>query len=392
LQHFADPSFLAGEMNKFSALGFPRFCPELVRTKCAYRRQHVYSAYIMNVERLMHEQFVNFRSELFIWEDLDFNIRAHDVCKCFRFTMMKRPFRTGGCTDCIAYTENPLIRCPMPPKLTPDVIIDETLQEVAQGKESAKRHEGEKNGRGPRSSKKHRQRAESVAQIPVDIFTLEDDTSFTVEGAVCDDQGYLSNSYYKGFIQGFKDLEVARNAGSVAAPSATQQIPSGMRPGDERMHGVNTWDDTTHGRISPDARWGAGWTAKHPTPDSGQKTKARWFNIRIWGSWRFAFVMAHLQRQVWIARFPPLEEDKLTSTPAGKKARKVSESPGGSGRKKPRVASAVGKEERPKTTLLTFFRQQIKEEPVDEEPKPPKFADIRTFFKGNIQPTKEPTS
>merc|ERR1712137_1066557 len=101
----------------------------------------------------------------------------------------------------------------------------------------------------------------------------------------------------------------------------SQQLLPGMRQGDERLRGLKIWDDTKHGRRTADGQWGAGWVCDHTlVPTDGQKAKARWLNIRKWGSWRFAFVLARLQRQVWLARYPPPE---VTSPPPGRHRRVV---------------------------------------------------------------------
>jgi superfamily II DNA or RNA helicase len=132
LEHFATPDFLS-EFSKFSALGFARFSPELFRTKCAYRRGHVYSAFLVNVNRVLHEQRLNFRENLFIWEDIDFNARIKDVCKCYRFVMIKKPYDSGGCSRHIARCENPHVRAKVLAKFTPAEIATEALERNSLG-------------------------------------------------------------------------------------------------------------------------------------------------------------------------------------------------------------------------------------------------------------------
>ena len=54
-------------------------------------------------------QGVQFKEQVFIWEDLDFNVRAtneHSIvlCKCYRFGMYKKPMGSG-CGDYVARPE-----------------------------------------------------------------------------------------------------------------------------------------------------------------------------------------------------------------------------------------------------------------------------------------------
>lgn len=164
----------------------------------------------------------------------------------------------------------------------------------------------------------------------IDIFELENDTVFTVDGAVCDDTGLLNTPFYKGHVDAFKDLEIVRSTiqRGLAAPAGTPEVAPGMRLGEERPSGLTTWDDTRNGRKTiEDGDWGAGWKASHPNPAAqteaanGLKTKAaKWFNIRQWGSWRYSFLLAKLQREVWQSRCPPA----ASSTPAAKGRKKES--------------------------------------------------------------------
>jgi len=95
-----------------------------------------------------------------------------------------------------------------------------------------------------------------------------------------------------------------------------------MRDGEQQPFGLRVWDDTKRiakqpGRgspnaLDPQARWGAGWIA------SVGPQKSRWFNIRVWGSWRLAFVLARLQMEAWQAHghMPQRIERPATSGPA----------------------------------------------------------------------------
>lgn len=61
----------------------------------------------------------------------------------------------------------------------------------------------------------------------------------------------------------------------------------GVRDGEEVPPGLKIWND----------KKGAGWIAEFKEPKG--KSQSRWFNVRSWGSWRFAFLLAKLQRAVW---------------------------------------------------------------------------------------------
>lgn len=129
LEHLAEPRFLAGELRKLSVLGFPRFLNPTSRI--AYRRSHVYSAFLLNVRRLLCKQSVNFRQDVFVWEDIEFNARAVDVCKCHRFVMLKRQFCTGGCSQHVARSARPynvrrdgILRVSAVGRSTQDLLVD----------------------------------------------------------------------------------------------------------------------------------------------------------------------------------------------------------------------------------------------------------------------------
>merc|ERR1719253_831425 len=106
LEHLANPAFSEGELRKFSVVGFSRSMT--YNASAAYRRAHVYSAFLLNVRRLLWEQRINFRQDLFIWEDLELHCRAVDVVKCQRFAMRKQQYQTGGCSQHVARSANPL--------------------------------------------------------------------------------------------------------------------------------------------------------------------------------------------------------------------------------------------------------------------------------------------
>jgi len=400
MEHFAVPHFLEHEMANLSALGFARYSPHLFRAKAAYIRAHVYSAYLLNVERVVQQQGISFDPRLFIWEDLEFNLRARDVCKCIRFCMLKRVYSQGGCSEWVAHSENPLKRVHMLPRLSPEHIVHEALcrasgSEVEGGGEgSCKTHEPKLTRRGRGHALKYVKTEEGGDDVrslasqpvpPIDIFEVESDPVFTVRGAICDERGILSTKFYRTFIQAFKELEQTR-AVDVAAPRCEVKRPPGMRRDETLLPGLSSWDDTASGRKSANGRWGAGWKASHTKPELEDTPKSVWFNVRIWGSWRFAFVLARLQRQVWCARFPLQESDKTPRTPASNKKRgrpRFDELTGPSHLKRGRKSvsmfasahSKAAKTEATQPTLKTLFRETAVKEEVSEK----KIVNLQSF-------------
>merc|ERR1719453_1886842 len=87
--------------------------------------------------------------------------------------------------------------------------------------------------RGVRGKSKQKQTASAQIRDPeqdpmkLDPFELEKDAALTVEGAVVDEKGNLSSSYYRAFIQAFKVQEAARPQ-DPAAPTGRKKIP-GLR-------------------------------------------------------------------------------------------------------------------------------------------------------------------
>eukprot|EP00434_Breviolum_minutum_P012483 symbB.v1.2.010998.t1/scaffold687.1/size172701/4 len=97
-----------------------------------------------------------------------------------------------------------------------------------------------KRGRPSAAEKKMLEEVEAPKTAIVDLLKLEEDPSLQAEGAVVDDNGALVNSYYKRFIQAFKDAEKAR--ADVAAPTGLKR--PGVRPGEEIPDLVRFWDDS----------------------------------------------------------------------------------------------------------------------------------------------------
>eukprot|EP00435_Cladocopium_sp_Y103_P040294 s738_g10.t4 len=108
--------FGAAELADFNStdqsckISFFKFCGK--QLKAVLGRSHVYSAFLLNLVQV-EKQGLNFKQEIFVWEDLVFNLQAHDVVKSNRFAMVKQPFKTGGCSKMVARSANPFIRDPV---------------------------------------------------------------------------------------------------------------------------------------------------------------------------------------------------------------------------------------------------------------------------------------
>eukprot|EP00658_Telonema_sp_P-2_P015142 TRINITY_DN1580_c0_g1_i11.p1 TRINITY_DN1580_c0_g1~~TRINITY_DN1580_c0_g1_i11.p1 ORF type:complete len:1156 (-),score=118.62 TRINITY_DN1580_c0_g1_i11:494-3961(-) len=95
------------DRSRFGAIGFVRYNGDY-RQRRAYARKHVYSATFFNVT-LLKSKNIEFNPNLYVWEDLDFNLRADDagvvMCKCYRFAQYKAQMQSGGCNAFIASVE-----------------------------------------------------------------------------------------------------------------------------------------------------------------------------------------------------------------------------------------------------------------------------------------------
>lgn len=395
LQSFASPHFPTEEFEKFSMIGFARMCPEMYLAARPHRRAHVYSAFILNVKKVFREQRLNFREDLFIWEDVEFTQRVHNVCKSFRFTMVKKPYNSGGCSSCIARSENPIVRAVVKEeKLSADQIAAEAMHESSLGisargsvqqQAAAKRGPKRKHMRVKRKAGavEEQETREPDGPSAAELagrsqFELESDPALQNEGAVCNSDGYLLRKYYTRFIQAFKDKE--RSRADPAAPTGRER--PGMRSGEEIPEGVRMWDDTRgRKKHTKGDQWGAGWIAYHPYKSGTEKGKAMWFNVRVWGSWRLAFCLARLQRATWIARCPrPVDSAAASSTDgaAASSAGPVAKTPMKRGRRPPTTQRAGDEAEHsekkrskskdPQSTLLSFFESKpvVKVEPVSQ--------------------------
>jgi len=108
-------------------------------------------------------------------------------------------------------------------------------------------------------------------------------------------EGRLCDSAYVGFISHFANEVAADRHPHVHAP--------GLGANEIHPEGLKLWDDAPAAAFTPRGQRGAGWIACKPVRLEGQdKPEEKWFNIRTWGSWRLAFLLARLQRKVWESR------------------------------------------------------------------------------------------
>eukprot|EP00930_Biecheleria_cincta_P025484 TRINITY_DN18147_c0_g1_i2.p1 TRINITY_DN18147_c0_g1~~TRINITY_DN18147_c0_g1_i2.p1 ORF type:complete len:764 (+),score=98.45 TRINITY_DN18147_c0_g1_i2:228-2519(+) len=87
-----------------SVLGFPRqgrFFNSNHR-ECQLKRAHVYSSVLLNVGRFFREQRLNYRQDIFLWEDIELNIRLVDVWQWNEIALYKHNFLSGGCSQMVA--------------------------------------------------------------------------------------------------------------------------------------------------------------------------------------------------------------------------------------------------------------------------------------------------
>jgi len=399
LLHHAEPRFLAEELPRFSLLGFARYRPEMFTWRVAYRRSHVYSAFLVNVRKILHTQNLNFRQDLYVWEDIQLNLEAGDVCKCYRFAMIKKRLHSGGCSKHVAHTETPVVICAQMKKLTPEAIVAEAMGDPRpeEGAAAGGSTAGGSGGRRRRGRKRGRTSPQAlVAPAPTataavaaaaavkaetaELLRLEDHSSLQPKGAVCDEEGNLVSSYYRALVQPFRDRE-----------GAMALVRPGFRDGESPPEGVKLWDDTRR----KSNRYaclqdvpGAGWIAHCPYKRESARSSSRWFNVKVWGSWRLAFLLACLQRARWEEKMPQsapaeaeaeaCEEPEACETEDGGNAlppERKRGRPRGSGRGTPPAKSQA-----PKDLLSYFSSTATPEKESPAAPVGPVQAELGRYF------------
>eukprot|EP00931_Biecheleriopsis_adriatica_P087830 TRINITY_DN62246_c0_g1_i1.p1 TRINITY_DN62246_c0_g1~~TRINITY_DN62246_c0_g1_i1.p1 ORF type:complete len:1327 (-),score=242.11 TRINITY_DN62246_c0_g1_i1:92-4072(-) len=127
---------------------------------------------------------------------------------------------------------------------------------------------------------------------------LESHPLLSAEGAVKDENNRLLLASYHALISRFKEQE--GDAALAVDKHPDVQFP-GMKTGEVAPNGLRTWDDAKRSRGEGGAlKQGAGWIAE--AKQTGDKMESRWFSVRTWGSWRYAFLLARLQRMLWESR------------------------------------------------------------------------------------------
>lgn len=119
-----------------------------------------------------------------------------------------------------------------------------------------------------------------------------EDPRLRPEGAVCKEDGKLN-------VDAYADLHAAYK-GEPEPEKHPDPAHPGVRKGELIPKGLRIWDDVSAGNMTKD---GAGWIAMYSTRARGRPEKTeKWFNIRTCGSWRLAFLLARLQRDLWERR------------------------------------------------------------------------------------------
>eukprot|EP00913_Durusdinium_trenchii_P019830 g18640.t1 len=151
--------FEGARQDGFGLFGFARLAPELLLARTAFSRSHVYSAFLLNISKVLKEG-LNYKQELFVWEDIFFNLQVHDVVKTNRFAMVKQPYKTGGCSE-MARAVN---------RLSAEELAAEVMGEAPQLDEGKKKRGRPSGG----SKRKLPPEVEESGQV-FDLFKLEEE-------------------------------------------------------------------------------------------------------------------------------------------------------------------------------------------------------------------------
>jgi len=126
-----------------------------------------------------------------------------------------------------------------------------------------------------------------LAFIPADPA----DPRLTLDGAILNSDGKINVEAYRDLMPAF--------AGEPQPDMHPYPERPGVRTGEAVAKGLRIWDDLRAGNAFNN---GAGWIASRSTKVDGKKEK--WFNIQTCGSWRMAFLLARLQRDLWVLHAP----------------------------------------------------------------------------------------
>eukprot|EP00439_Symbiodinium_sp_Y106_P051831 s485_g6.t3 len=115
-----------------------------------------------------------------------------------------------------------------------------------------------------------------------------DEARLTPEGAVCDAQSRLKLSAYSDLKTLFPNEAAPARHPDPDNPGIREEELPGAEAAISLEFLINWSDDK-----------GAGWRTLRQAIEGKNKAESRWFGARSWGSWRMAFLMARLQRDVW---------------------------------------------------------------------------------------------
>jgi len=212
----------------------------------------------------------------------------------------------------IARSDNPHVRAGSLAKLSPEQIVAEVVDGVwGSGAPEGAIVVSKRNKKGLAIVESADPVADAAAAAELlgrSVFDLENDPTLQAEGAVTDEKGMLLRGYYRKFREAFKDKERS----CVELTTGTVNRRPGMRAGEEWPDGLRIWDDTRKGKLKRKFKvkgkakmqtqeWGAGWIAEHPWAQKKGLGSA-WMNVKKWSTWRLVFVLARLQRAVWVAK------------------------------------------------------------------------------------------
>jgi len=134
--------------------------------------------------------------------------------------------------------------------------------------------------------------SEGFRRKVVDPGRPPDDERLSAAGAKVNGEGRLE-------LKAYEDMKVR-----FASDADVQEHPDPLRPGmsqseccGQHVANLQPWSDTK----------GRGWTVQRRLPSG--KLEKRYMSAITWGSWRLAFLLARLQREVWIQKAAVEAED-----------------------------------------------------------------------------------
>jgi len=140
--------------------------------------------------------------------------------------------------------------------------------------------------------RRHDDSEKASAKVPKGPYEWPPDPQearLTAAGAICDAQSRLQLSAYTDLRKWFQGEPSEMKHPDAMNPGLRQEELSG--PTAVSLEGLHNWSDDK----------GAGWKTMRKAVPGKHKAESRWFGANSWGSWRMAFLLARLQRQVWQA-------------------------------------------------------------------------------------------